>query len=134
MHEIDLTVCYEPRLSEWRVFRGERAYKIPEGVSVGDFMVMHAEDYHWEKCRDWESDHRSRMFMTQMLHIGIKYDGQIINGEFITQRWKAKGYGLVDFKDQTQWSDVMFIADWLRERVSEVEQEAMMRILTREAA
>ena len=134
MHDIDLTVCYCARQGLWRVFRHNRAYVVPEGITVQDFVVMQAEDYHWERCQEWPSTHASREFMTQLLHINIAYTGVVENGEFITKWWTAKGYGLVDFKDRTRRSDVMFIADWLRERVSEVEQECMMRILTKEAA
>lgn len=134
MHDISLTVGYEQHKGKWWVIRGHTAYSIPEGISVQDFVVLHAEDYHWEKCQEWDSLPVSRVFYTQMLHLDIQYDGAVVNQEFITRWWRSRGRGLVQFTNKAQWTDVMFIADWLRERVSEVEQECMMRILTKEAA
>lgn len=134
MHHIPLTLGYEERNSRWWVIRNNVAYRIPEGLSVQDFIVLQAQDYHWERCQEWPGRASQNVFYTQMLHLHIEYSGTIENNEFITRWWKAHGRGLVDFKNQTQWSDIQFIEDWLRERVSEVEQECMMRILTKEAA
>jgi hypothetical protein len=134
MHNISLTIGYEENHSRWWVIRHDTAYQVPEDLTLQEFIVLQAEDYHWERCREWPGKHRSNVWYNQLLHLDIEYDGTVENKEFITRWWKAHGRGIVAFKNQTQWADVMFIADWLRERVSEMEQECMMRILTKEAA
>lgn len=134
MHNISLTIGYEQHNGKWWVIRHNTAYPVLEGESLQEFIVRQAEDYHWVGCREWPGKSVDHVFYQQLLHLDIEYRGTIENQEFITRWWKAHGRGIVEFKNQTQWTDVMFIADWLRERVSEMEQECMMRILTRETA
>lgn len=134
MHNISLTIGYQPNNAKWWVIRHDTAYLLMPGESLQEFIVRQAEDYHWEACRELPGIPASMVFYQQILHLEIEYTGTIENHEFITRWWKAYGRGMVEFKNQMQWSDVIFIADWLRERVSEVEMECMMRILTKDAA
>ena len=133
MHEIPLAVHYAKDTGIWRVERGHTIYRVPDDVSLCDFMIMQASDYHWEKCQEWPIE-TIRPWMHQLIQLNLRYTGEIINGEFITRQWKCSGYGIVKWPMITEWRDITSCEAWIRARVSDVEQECLMRILTKEAA
>jgi hypothetical protein len=131
---ISMSIGYDDKNSKWLVIRDHMSYSVPQGITLQDFVVMHANDLYGDRAKTWDRVSSDNLWYHQLYYVCIDFSGDYQFDQCMVPWWRAFGRGVGHIKNQTIWADISLMDAWLRDQVSSVETECLMRVLSRDTA